>query len=182
MINFGVIVAMNSGGPVNLILNLAFGFLVLVLLLRLSRPCFSLADPRPIVVFERRGFSGLCGYLALLYGVTYVYLRPEGLPSAGIQLLTFVFYGLALVGLWLHQPGGRSEGERALVGISELRVLINLVVIVLGLGLVLSFFRGTPMVFLPVVAGFLIWTPLGLLLMAIAIAKGAARLPIRGPT
>jgi hypothetical protein len=32
----------------------------------------------------------LCLYLALLYGVSYFVLRPEGLPSVGVQLLTLV--------------------------------------------------------------------------------------------
>jgi hypothetical protein len=42
---------------------------------------------------------------------------------------------------------------------------------VLGVGVALSFFRGSPALFLPVVASFVVWTPLGFLLFVIALAK-----------
>ena len=59
-------------------------------------------DARPIVVFGRGGFFGLCMYLLLLYGVTYVYLRPDGLPSVFVQLFTVVFVAAVLMGIFLH--------------------------------------------------------------------------------
>ena len=171
MVNFGAIVAMNSGGPVNLALNVVFALLVLMGLLRLSKPSFSMADARSIVVFGRWAFCALCIYLALLYAVTYVLLRPDGLPSIRVQGLTLVFYALSIAGLWLH----RSR-EPAFVAplrqIPELAVVLTLVAVVLGLGLLLSAFSGRSVLLFPVIAGFLIWTPLGLLLVFIAIVKG----------
>jgi hypothetical protein len=174
MVNFGAVVAMNSGGPLNLVLNLVFVSLVLAALLRLSRPSFSWPDARPIVVFGRPGFAGLCGYLLLLYGLTYFYLRPAGLPSAGVQVLTAAFYGVAIGGLWLHRRREPAAPGPITVESTERRAILRVVAGVLGLGFVLSFFRATPVVFIPVVAGFVIWTPLGMLLLLIALAKGIA--------
>jgi hypothetical protein len=114
--SFAPTMAMNSGGTRNLALNLLFAIILLLALLRLARPALSSSDGRPIVAFGRRGFAGLCVYLALLYAVGYVALRPEGRPSVGVQLFTFVFYGLAIAGLWLHRKtraaAARSRGSR----------------------------------------------------------------------
>ena len=98
------VVAINSGGPVNLALNVALILVLLLILARLARPGLSVADGRPIVVCGRRGFLALCLYLILLYGVTYRFLRPEALPSAPIQLFTFVFYAIAIMGLAAPLP------------------------------------------------------------------------------
>jgi hypothetical protein len=42
---------------------------------------------------------------------------------------------------------------------------------VLGLGAILSFFHGTPVVFLPIAASLILWTPLGLALFTIVLAR-----------
>ena len=94
---------MNSGGPLNLAINVAFVLACLLVLSRLSRAGFASPDGRSIVVFGRWGFIALCVYLCVLYGVMYRFLRPEALPSRQIQLLTFVFYAVAILGLYLHQ-------------------------------------------------------------------------------
>lgn len=172
MVGFGTIVAMNSGGPVNLALNLVFGLLLLVVFARLSRPAFLIDDSRPVVVFGKRGFIGLCIYLAVLYEVTYFLLRPEALPSRRIQWLTLVFYALTLAGLWLHRRREPADAMPVVDARSELRRAKIVVGVVLGLGFLLSFLRGSPAVFIPVVVSFVIWTPLGFLLLLIAIAKG----------
>jgi hypothetical protein len=112
--------------------------ILLLVLLRLGQPALTSSDGRQIVVFGRRGITGLCVYLALLYGVGYVALRPEGRPSIGVQMFTFVFYGLAIGGLWLHRrrepllPGAMVPVEKR-----ELRLLTGLFAVLLALGLAL---------------------------------------------
>ena len=102
VISFAPIMGMNSEGPVNLVLNTTFVIGCLLLCLRLGRPAFRNPDGLPIVVFSRWGFTGLCVYRGLLYGTTYFLLRPEGLPSVPVQLLTLSFYAVTVLGLWLH--------------------------------------------------------------------------------
>jgi hypothetical protein len=171
--SFAPTMAMNSGGLVNLALNLAFAIILLLALLRLARPVLSASEGRQIVVFGRRGFAGLCVYLALLYGVAYVALRPEGRPSVGVQLFTFVFYGLAVAGLWLHRrrepllPDAAAPVEKR-----ELRLLRLLFAVVLALGLALSPFKQSALLYPPLVLNFATWSLLGFLLTALALAKG----------
>jgi hypothetical protein len=172
MFNFGLIVAMNSGGPMNLALNLAFAAVVLAILLRLSRPALALADARSVVVFGRGGFVGLCLYLTVLYGLTYLHLRPEGLPSVAVQLCTLIVYGVVIAGLRLHRRRPRLSEAPPSDRSAEIKVVMTLAGVVLGLGFVLSGFRETPALYMPVVVGFLIWTPLGTLLVLIAILRG----------
>ncbi len=164
--------AMNSGGPVNLAMNLAVVIVLLFLLLRLSRSSFSSSDGHSIVVFGHWGFVGLCLYLVLLYVVTYVFLRPEGLPTIPVQLVTFVFYALAIAGLWLHRRREPLPGSVVEVKQRESKLVITLFAIQLGLGLALSVFAGGSVLFFPVILSFVIWTPLGFLLATIAIVKG----------
>ena len=171
ILSFSTVMAMNSGGPANLAMNLAVVLVGLLVLGRLSRSALSSSNARPIVVFGRWGFVGLYAYLALLYGVTYVFLKPEGLPSAGVQLLTFVFYGLAIAGLRLHRrreplPSTAIQPEAA-----RLRRVKITFACVLGFGLILSVFVGTPVLFTPLVVSFVIWTPLGFVLTTVALGK-----------
>jgi hypothetical protein len=172
VICFATIMAMNSGGPLNLAMNLAFALCLLGLLMWRARPALHAADGRANVVFGRKGFVGLCGYLVLLYGVTYFLLRPAALPSIPVQLLTFVFYGLVIGGLYLHArreplPAGAVSVEQR-----ERRLGVSLFALILVFGLALSPFRGQAVVFVPVVISFLVWTPIGLLLTAIALTAG----------
>jgi hypothetical protein len=171
-LNFGLIVAMNSGGALNLAANLAFAVLVLIILLRLSRPVWDAPGAWAVVVFGRRGLAALCVYLAVLYGVTYVRLRPEGLPSVSVQLMTLAVYPMVLGGLWLHrrrEPGDAApSGDRR----AETKAVLEVAGGVAGLGLLLAVWRGTPVVLVPVMVGFVAWTPLGLALTAIALATG----------
>lgn len=175
VIAFGCIVAMNSGGPVNLMCNLAFAGVVLWVLQWLSRPALEKADDRPLVQFGRWGFAGLCVYLGALYTVTYFKLRPDGLPSVPVQLATFLFYALALTGLWLQRRRTTADPGRALVEPGEIRRVVITVLSTLGLGLLLSFFAGQKALFIPVILSFVIWTPLGALLTLAAVARGLFR-------
>jgi hypothetical protein len=172
VLSFAPVMAMNSGGPINLALNLAMAIILLLVLLRLARPALSSADGRRIVVFGRRGFAGLCVYLALLYGVAYVAVRPAGRPAIGVQLFTFVFYGLAIGGLWFHrrrepQPEARTHVEKR-----ELHLITVLFAVLLVLALVLSALRRSPVLYAPIAVNFIIWTALGFVLTALSLAKG----------
>ena len=171
---FAPVMAMNSGGPINLVLNLAVAIILLLVLLRLARPALASSDGRAILAFGRKGFAGLCVYLGLLYGVAYFKLRPEGLPSVGVQLFTFVFYALAIAGLWLHRKRESLTGTIAPVEKRELQLVKVVFGAVLGLGLALSVVRGSP-AFYPILAlNFVIWTCLGFGLTALALAKGVS--------
>jgi hypothetical protein len=177
MLSLGTIVAMNSGGPVNLMVNLGFGALVFWVLLKTSRPCRERVDARPIVGFGRKGFIGLCLYLGLLYGLTYFHLRPEGLPSASVQWLTAGLYAIPVVGLWLQPRGTPREismdpGSLA----QERKALITLVGSVLGLGSIGSLFTGQPALYVAVMVSFIFWTPVGFILIAMAWLKGLRRI------
>lgn len=70
-LSFAAVMAMNPGGPVNLIINLAVALVVLGGLGRMARPGFAALDARPFVWFGRWGFAGLCAYLTLVYRVMY---------------------------------------------------------------------------------------------------------------
>ena len=124
------------------------------------------------MVFGRRGFAALCVYLALLYGVAYIGVRPQSRPSVGVQLLTIVFYGMAIAGLWLHRRRAPLLPEAvAPVEKRELRLLRILFAVVLGLGLALSPLRQSALLY-PLVLNFVTWGLLGFLLTALALAKG----------
>jgi hypothetical protein len=172
LLSFALVMAMNSGGTINLALNLAVAIILLLTLLRLARPALSSPDGRQAVVFGRRGFAGLCVYLALLYCVGYVAVRPAGRPSIGVQLFTFVFYGLAIGGLWFHRRREPLPEARALVEKRELRLITVLFAALLVLALVLSAFRGSPVLYLPIGLNFIIWTSMGFVLTALSLAKG----------
>lgn len=49
---------------------------------------------------------------------------------------------------------------------------MTLFILILFFGLILSVFTETPILFIPVVESFVIWTPLGFLLTAVALVKG----------
>lgn len=173
VLSFATVLAMNSGGPLNLASNLAFVLILLLLLSHLARDGLSSSDGRRIAVFGTKGFVGLCVYLILLYGVTYPLLRPDGLPSAPVPLLTFVFYALTVAGLWLHRRREPLPVDAVEMDGQELKHVKILFALLLALALALSVFAGSPVLFLPVVLSFVIWTPLGFLLTLIALAKGA---------
>ena len=150
--------AMNSGGPINLAANLALAIMLLLVLMRLARPALSAPDGRRIV--------------ALLYGVSYFALHPEGRPSIGVQLFTLVFYGLAIAGLWLHckrepLPDASAPPEKR-----ELRLVSVLFSVLLVLALVLSPLGRQPVFYAPIALNFIIWTLLGFVLTALSLAKG----------
>jgi amino acid transporter len=90
-----------------------------------------------------------------------------------VQLFTFVFYGLAIIGLWMHR--GREPllpGAGAPVEKRELRLLRVLFAVVLALGLALSPFRQNALLYPPLVLNFITWSLLGFFLTALSLAKG----------
>ncbi len=185
--SFAPVMAMNSGGPLNLAVNLAVAIIVLVLLSRLARSALSSKDGRAIVVFGRSGFVGLCVYLSCLYAFMYFFLRPEGLPSAAVQLFTFVFYALAIAGLCLRRRRDLFDANAVRVENRELRLVIVLFAVMLVLALALSPLRQNPILLVILVLNFVTWTLLGGLLFVTSIVNSVrermARIrPPRGPS
>ena len=172
VLSFVPTMAMNSGGSTNFLLNLVVMFVLLLVLLRLSRGRAATSDARSLVVFGRGGFLGLCLYLLLLYGVTYVYLRPEGLPSVPVQLFTFVFYAVAIAGIFLHRRREPLPITASRVQDRELRLVKILFALMLILALVFSVSALRPIVIVPIVVNFIIWTILGFLLTWVAFNDG----------
>jgi hypothetical protein len=138
IVSFGLVMGMNSGGTRNLAVNVAVMLAVLLILSRLSRRRLAAPDGRPIVDFGPWGFAGLCLYLALLYGVTYVKLRPGALPSVRVQLLTFVFYALAIAGLWRHRRRDPLPVDAVVADARERRSVLTWFGLVFGLGFLAS--------------------------------------------
>ncbi len=172
VLSCGATLGMNSGGPVNLGVNLAFVLALLLGLMRLARAGLAVSDGRSLVCLGRRGFAGLCLYLALLYGVAYLYLRPEGLPSPGVQLLTAAFYPVIAAALFGQCPRESLPPSAVAADARESKRILSVFAAVLGLGLILSPWAGTAVTYLPVVVNLVIWTPLGFLLTAIAWWRG----------
>ncbi len=164
ILSFAPVMAMNSGGPLNLAVNLAVAIIVLVLLSRLARSALRSNDGRAIVVFRRSGFVGLCVYLLCLYGLTYFFLRPEGLPSPAVQLFTFVFYALAIAGLCMCRRRELLDGNAVPVENRELRLVAILFAVLLVLALALSPLSRNPILLAIIVPNFVIWAILGGLL------------------
>lgn len=163
---------MNCGGPQNLCLNLAFLLLLLLLVNRLAAPGLAASDGRSLVVFGRRGLAGLCVYLILLYGITYVWLRPEGLPTLTLQLATLAFYIVPIAGLRLFRRREPLPEPTPAVDPTELRRVRMLFALVLGISLLLSLPALGSIVFVLVAANLIVWTPLGLVLTTFALRAG----------
>jgi hypothetical protein len=167
--SFAPVMAFNSGGPINLMVNLALAITLLLVLVRLAQPALDAPDGRPILVFGRWGFGGLCVYLAFLYGVGYVVLRPEGRPSVAVQLFTFVFYAFAVAGLRLLRR--REPVAEAPVEKRELRLVTILFVVLLALALGISMLGRNPVLFPVIALNFVVWTLLGFVLAALSFAQ-----------
>jgi hypothetical protein len=170
VITLATILGINSGGPINLVLNLAFLLILLFALSRLALP--TMHDGYSIIGFSRYGFASLCIYLVLLYGIAYAYLRPDGLPSVPVQLLTFVVYTFVIAGLLLHRE--RKPVLNATVEVEKrefklVKVLFSLVIV---LALLFSALIQTSELFKLVLLSFIIWTPLGFLLTITSFFKG----------
>jgi len=168
---FAPVMAINSGSVLNLAANLAVAIILLAALLRLARPALAATDGLDIVVFARRGFAGLCIYLGGLYGIGYIAMNPAGRPATAIQLFTFVFYAVALAGLWAHRK--REPLATASVADRETRLVTKLFVLVFVLALALSLLRSEPLLYPVIALHFSIWTILGFVLAVLALAKGA---------
>jgi amino acid transporter len=164
--------AMNSGGAVNLATNIAAAVAVLWVLALVARPVLSSTDGRSILEFRGWGFAVLCGYLLLLYTLTYFHLRAEARPSVPVQLATFLFYALAIAGLWLHRR--RDPDPKAPVSVEdrEKRLAIGIFAVLTALALVLTAFAKHKAVLSVIMVNFMIWTPLGMLLTLLSLVRG----------
>ena len=143
-------------------------------LLWLTRSGLAFIPAPHLVVFGRAGLCVASIYLAALYSLTYPFIRPEGLPSRSIQLLTLIFYAMAGIGLWVYQRRTPIEAPAG-VTIDERRRLVGGLLAIFGLGSVASFVSGAPALMLPIVANFALWTPLGFALTGLALAGPVLR-------
>lgn len=169
VISFSSILAMNSGGIVNLGLNWAIALSILLILYRLSNQDLASTDGLDILVFKNRGMAGLGVYLGSLYLITYFLLNPAGLPSPIIQLLTLSFYSVPILGLMHHRareplPPGTGHVEPREKGLMKLLFLL----IIVGS---LAFSNIVQIVYVPVLANMIFWTPAGFLLLTISIIR-----------
>lgn len=177
IVSMGCIMAVNSGGPLNLAANLAFAVIMLAIFGRLSRMAPAAHGAVRIVAFRRNGFVGLCIYLGLLYGVMYTGVRAEGLPSLGVQSITFVLYALAIAGI-VRQPRGHAVSAKT-VEHRESRRVITVFAATATIALLLG-------ALIPAAAGpvallnLLVWPPLGVVLTLWCFAAGARQLSGRG--
>lgn len=168
VLSFSLTMAVNSGGPVHLALNLAVVVGLLCLMLWLARPGLASVPAPALVVLGRAGFTVAAIYLAALYGLTYSFIRPEGLPAAPIQLVTFAYYAIAGIGLWCYEPRTALDPS-PVVGDDERHRLLGALAGIFILGFATSFVAGQPALMLPIVVNFAIWTPLGFLLTGLAL-------------
>ena len=168
VLSFSLTMAVNSGGPMHLAENLAVVVALLSIFLWRARPGLAAVAAPRLVALGRVGFVVASTYLGALYGLTYRFIRPEGLPSAPVQLMTFVFYATAGVGLWAYRP--RTPLEQAPdVTDDERHRLVGGLTAIFTLGFAASFVAGAPALMLPFVVNFAIWTPLGLVLTSLAL-------------
>jgi len=169
VLSFSLTMAVNSGGPMHLAENLAVVVALLPIFLWLARPGLAaIAAPGPVVM-GRVGFVIASTYLVALYGLTYRFIRPEGLPSVPVQLMTLVFYGAAGVGLWAYRRRTPLATAPEVTG-DERRRLVGGLTAIFTLGFAGSFVAGAPALMLPIVVNFAIWTPLGFVLTSLALA------------
>jgi hypothetical protein len=169
VISFASILAMNSGGIVNLGANWAIAFLLLLVLYRLARPALSSLDGREVLVFGTGGLVGLGIYMGLLYSVTYFVLNPQGLPSSTVQALTFLFYAATVLGLIRHRKRDPLVSGIA-IGEGEIGLVKLLFLLIIASSLVLS--TATSIIIGAIFLNMLAWTPIGIFLTAVAVLRG----------
>ena len=167
------ILSFNGVSPANLALNWTFALVLLYLFTRLSRKTWKARAGEFVVVLGHTGFRLVCAYLAVLYLATYLLLNPENLPSIPVQLLTFLWYGLACLGLWGMKPHlpavpvPKVEArEKRLV-----RLFFGLVVVLPMVGILV---KDYPAVKVPTMLNFVTWGAAGFVLFAIALLKALA--------
>jgi hypothetical protein len=166
------VVALNSGRPLNLALNVAFVLVLWWALCWLARPSFAAENGIPIVAFGRWGFLGLCAYLTLLYGITYRFLRFEALPSVPIQMLTFVFYAIAVLGIYGHRRRAPLAARPVSPKPRERFVVVSVFALVIGLGFILAILPYREVILIPFVISSVLWPVLGFLFTGFAVWQG----------
>jgi hypothetical protein len=175
------VVALNSGGPLNLALNVAFVLVLWWVLCWLARPSFAAENCISIVAFGRWGFLALCAYLTLLYSITYRFLRFEALPSVPIQLLTFVFYAIAILGIYCHRRRVPLAAKPVSPEPRERLVVVSVFALVIGLGLVLAIIPRKKVLLIPFVISSVLWPILGFLFTGFAVWRGIREFRDRAP-
>ena len=172
ILSFAPVMAMNSGGAVNLAANLTVAIAGLLLLLRWACPALACDDGRTILVFGRAGFAGVVVYLLALYIVAYFCLRPASLPSIPVQLATIAFYATAVVGLCLQQRRQPLPANATHVDKRELRLVMALFAAMAVSALVLALAWPNPVIMVVNALNFIFWIILGALLAAASLVSG----------
>lgn len=167
---FIIVMAINSGGTLNLALNLLVCLGLLAMLLVLAQRGFRSDQGRRIAMFKGWGFKILCGYLAVLYGLMYLELLPEGLPGPAVQLATLAFYAVPITGLWLHKA--RQPDSDLQVNPQAIGQVVTLFAILMIGALILSTMNRVFAVRAMAVVNFMLWTPAGWLLTAWCLVIG----------
>lgn len=178
VLSLAPIMAMNSGGLINLVANWLVVVAVLVVLVWASRGARAQPNADAVVIVGRPGFGALCIYLAVLYGGSYFLLRPEGLPSAPVQALTGALYAVALVGLLVHPR--RDAAPAAPVAAGEARCVVRTLGALFALALVGTLIATITTEWLVVIAlNFVVWTYGGFALTALCVLAGVGRRLVR---
>jgi hypothetical protein len=167
------ILSFNGVSSANLALNWTFALVLLYVFTRLSRKTRKAHAGETVVVLGRKGFRIVCAYLVALYLATYLLLHPENLPSIPVQLLTFLWYGLACLGLWGMKPRP-PEVPVLKVEAREKRLLRLFFGLVVVLPIVGVLVKDHPVVKVPTILNFVTWGAAGFILFAIALLKALA--------
>ena len=158
-----------SGGPINIAINVAVVVVAGWVLLRFGGNALSVESAESLLELRPKGFAAVCVYLALLYGLTYFYLRPEALPSASVQIATFVFYAAAILGL-MCAPAARPRPAPPM-DTAEWSRGIRMLLTTLVCALLLSLLSGSPILAIAAVPHFILWTLLGFVLFGYAVVR-----------
>lgn len=98
-----------------------------------------------------------------------------------MQLFTFVFYALAIVGLGLHEK--RKPCDKANRGVEsrERRFVKTWFAVLLLSASALSLLSGSPFLYVPIMLNFIVWTCLGFFFTAMAVAIGIRTRTVKSP-
>ena len=156
VVSFVPVVAMNSGGPANLAANVVFlagapGDPDLAGAARTRR----VGRPFDRGVQSSRDSSGSASTSHSCTVSPTSSSNPRGYPRYGCSSSPWSSMRLAIAGLWMHrrrEPLTLVRAQLVEVEPRELRLVLTLFGLVLGLGFVLSWFRDRPDLFMPILS------------------------------
>jgi len=168
---FSLIMSYNSGGAANLIINLILAVILFAILAKVARPALRSVEGMRILTMSHKGLwlTGL--YLVALYGLTYFYITPQGLPDVSIQILTACFYlpPIACLMLLRRRPAVlpvqrdvQDQQVKMLQWHWFLLMLLSVIFTILPLKAITY-----PLIWII----FIFWTPFGFALAVLAMVK-----------